>query len=198
MRLVLCEQLKRTPKSRTQQNKSGKEPQRKKKWYHWKWTPFTIAENKLKSHERLNGNWKYFSTPDNHFDEPGATQCILGVNESPSMRLLQDEVKKKNQFPTAASLITTNLYPRYHCDTTALPEGLEVAKLLVEHPGPVQSTIVSFLEATIGKEKRKVRKKSEKEKCILFSYPQTVKLNDRLIIPPRSLNYISWRRMFTP
>ena len=76
------------------------------------------------------------------------------------MRLLQDEVKKKNQFPTAASLITTNLYPRYHCDTTALPEGLEVAKLLVEHPGPVQSTIVSFLEATIGKEKRKVKKRS--------------------------------------
>ena len=28
-------------------------------------------------------------------DEPGATQCILGVNDSPSMRLLQDEVKKK-------------------------------------------------------------------------------------------------------
>lgn len=99
--------------------------------------------------------------------------------------------EKKKQFPTAASLITTNLYPRYHCDTTALPEGLEVAKLLVEHPGLVQSTIVSFLEATIGKEKRKVRKKSEKEKCILFSYPQTVKLNDRLIIPPRSHNYIS-------
>lgn len=108
------------------------------------------------------------------------------------MCLLQDEVKKKKkQFPTAASLITTNLYPRYHCDTTALPEGLEVPKLLVEHPGPVQSTIVSFLEATIAKEKRKVRKKSEKEKCILFSYPQTVKLNDRLIIPPRSHNYIS-------
>lgn len=107
-------------------------------------------------------------------------------------------LKKKNQFPTAASLITTNLYPRYHCDTTALPEGLEVAKLLVEHPGLVQSTIVSFLEATIGKEKRKVRKKREKEKCILFSYPQTVKLNDRLIISPRPHNYISWRRKLTP
>ena len=106
MRLVLCEQLKRTPKSRTQQNKSGKEPQRKKKWYHWKWTPFTIAENKLKSHERLNGNWKYFSTPDNHFDEPGATQCILGVNESPSMRLLQDEVKKKK--PVSNRCIANN------------------------------------------------------------------------------------------
>ena len=108
-----------------------------------------------------------------------------------SLRACASYRTKLKEKKTAASLITTNLYPRYHCDTTALPEGLEVAKLLVEHPGPVQSTIVSFLEATIGKEKRKVRKKSEKEKCILFSYPQTVKLNDRLIIPPSSHNYIS-------
>lgn len=79
-----------------------------------------------------------------------------------SLRACASYRTKSKEKKTAASLITTNLYPRYHCDTTALPEGLEVAKLLVEHPGLVQSTIVSFLEATIGKEKRK--NKSEKEK----------------------------------
>lgn len=40
-------------------------------------------------------------------DEPGATQCILGVNESPSMRLLQDEVQKKKK-PVSNRCIANN------------------------------------------------------------------------------------------
>lgn len=34
------------------------------------------------------------------------------------------------------------MYPRYHCVTTAPPEGLELARHLVEHLGLVQSTYV--------------------------------------------------------
>ena len=39
------------------------------------------------------------------------------------------------------------LYPRYRCDTVAPPEGLELVRRLVEHPGLLQNTNASLPEA---------------------------------------------------